>query len=241
MTTPGYNVSSYLDTKPTFDSALSYTLGPLQYTNFYYKDPAIQDPAAQLLLGQPPLPGNRTFIDVQRNTVMSPGSAPSPSIKQCYDASGKPHNLSVLIDTVQNNSDPKGLLYSLYASVQDFNNGISKIDASRNPYLCKNSPGSAKYVLKESFSQDQEYQHYPPGNQEEYNSFKSRITERRGGVWKSEGFPMKGLESFRNPEDFEEVGFGRPGVPPKEYEKNPLYDPIVWFYFCSVVLILCYY
>jgi hypothetical protein len=181
MTTPGYNVSSYLDTKPTFDSALNYTIGPLQYTNFYYKDPAAQDPAAQLLLGQPPLPGNKTFIDVQRNRVMSPGSAPAPSIKQCYDASGNPHNLSVLIDTVQNNSDPKGLLYSLYASVQDFNNGISKIDASRNPYLCVNSPGSDKYVLKESFSQIE------------------------------------------------------------EYEKNPLYDPIVWFYFCSVVLILCYY
>ena len=40
------------------------------------------------------------------------------------------------------------------------------------------------------------------------------VTERQGGVWKSEGFPMKGLESFRNPEDFEEAGFGRPGVPP---------------------------
>jgi hypothetical protein len=170
-----------------------------------------------------------------------------------------------LIDTVQNNSDPKGLLYSLYASVQDFNNGISKIDASRNPYLCNNSPGSAKYVLKESFSQDQEYQQYPMGTQEKYNSFQSSIipmmkdgvktgiTERQGGG--------KGLESFRNPEDFEEAGFGRPWVPPaeefpmkrsgirkadsddrgglsKEYDKNPLYDPIVWFYFSSVVLIL---
>ena len=69
-------------------------------------------------------------------------------------------------------------------------------------------------------------QQYPPGTQEKYNSFQERIPviedgmkkgidERRGGVWKSEGFPMKGLESFRNPEDFEEAGFGRPGVPPK--------------------------
>ena len=68
-------------------------------------------------------------------------------------------------------------------------------------------------------------QQYPPGTQEKYNSFHSRIpvtedgvktgiAERRGGVWKSEGFPMKGLESFRNPPDFEEAGFGRPGVPP---------------------------
>jgi hypothetical protein len=46
------------------------------------------------------------------------------------------------------------------------------------------------------------------------DGMKTGITERRGGVWKSEGFPMKGLESFRNPPDFEEAGFGRPGVPP---------------------------
>ena len=67
-------------------------------------------------------------------------------------------------------------------------------------------------------------QQYPPGTQEKYNSFQKKIpmmkdgmktvvNERWGGVWKSEGFPMKGLESFRNPEDFEEAGFGRPGVP----------------------------
>ena len=46
-------------------------------------------------------------------------------------------------------------------------------------------------------------QQYPPGTQEKYNSFQSRIPvmeygvkrgidERRGGVWKSEGFLMKG-------------------------------------------------
>ena len=29
-------------------------------------------------------------------------------------------------------------------------------------------------------------------NREKYNNFQSRITERQGGVWKSEGFPMKG-------------------------------------------------
>jgi hypothetical protein len=44
------------------------------------------------------------------------------------------------------------------------------------------------------------------------DGMKTGITERRGGVWKSEGFPMKGLESFRNPPDFEEAGFGRPRV-----------------------------
>jgi hypothetical protein len=44
------------------------------------------------------------------------------------------------------------------------------------------------------------------------DGMKTGITERPGGVWKSEGFPMKGLESFRNPPDFEEAGFGRPGV-----------------------------
>jgi len=59
-------------------------------------------------------------------------------------------------------------------------------------------------------------QQYPPGTQEKYNSFQSRIPvmedgmkkgidERRGGVWKPEGFPMKGLE---------------PGVPPIIVREN---------------------
>jgi hypothetical protein len=68
---------------------------------------------------------------------------------------------------------------------------------------------------------------YLPGTQEKYNSFpvmkddvKTVVNERRGGVWKSEGFPMKGLESFRNPPDFEEAGFGRPLVPPTIYCVN---------------------
>ena len=43
---------------------------------------------------------------------------------------------------------------------------------------------------------------------------KTGINERQGGG--------KGLESFRNPEDFEEAGFGRPGVPPKEPEQEGL-------------------
>ena len=59
-----------------------------------------------------------------------------------------------------------------------------------------------------------EGQQYPPGTQEKYNSFHSRIpvmedgmkpevTERQGGVWKSEGFPMKGSGILSNPSDFE--------------------------------------
>ena len=51
--------------------------------------------------------------------------------------------------------------------------------------------------------QQESIQQYPPGTQEKYNSFQSKIpvmndgmktevTERRGGVWKSFGFPMKG-------------------------------------------------
>ena len=54
------------------------------------------------------------------------------------------------------------------------------------------------------------------------DGMKTGINERRGGVWNSEGFPMKGLESFRNPKDFEEAGFGRPEVPPIEYNKTVL-------------------
>jgi hypothetical protein len=72
-------------------------------------------------------------------------------------------------------------------------------------------------------------QQYPPETQEKYNSFpvmkdsvktvvnerqgggkgepQAPPTERQGGVWKSEGFPMKGLESSF-------AGFGRPQVPP---------------------------
>ena len=79
-------------------------------------------------------------------------------------------------------------------------------------------------------------QQYPPGTQEKNNSFqeiipmmkdgmKTGITDP-GGVWKSEGFPMKGLESFRNPEDFEEAGFGRPGVPPRKGKKVIYTSPI---------------
>ena len=46
------------------------------------------------------------------------------------------------------------------------------------------------------------------------DGMKTVVNERRGGVWKSEEFLMKGLEYFRNPEDFEEAGFGRPGGSP---------------------------
>ena len=55
-------------------------------------------------------------------------------------------------------------------------------------------------------------QQYPPVSHEKHNSFQSKIIERPGGG-KGEG-GGKGLESFRNPEDFEEAGFGRPSVPP---------------------------
>ena len=45
------------------------------------------------------------------------------------------------------------------------------------------------------------FKQYPPG---------TGITERQGGG--------KGLESFRNPSDFEEAGFGRPWVPPTKVQ-----------------------
>ena len=85
-------------------------------------------------------------------------------------------------------------------------------------------------------------QQHPQKTPEKYNSFQSGIpvmdddmqigineTQREGkegGVWKPEGFPMKGLESFRNPEDFEEAGFGRPQVPPMISILMPIYNGI---------------
>jgi hypothetical protein len=58
------------------------------------------------------------------------------------------------------------------------------------------------YFIAKNIQNDYGQQH-PPGTQEKYNSFHSRIpvmedgvktgiTERRGRVWKSEGFLMKG-------------------------------------------------
>ena len=88
--------------------------------------------------------------------------------------------------------------------------------------------------------QQESIQQYPPGTQEKYNIFQSKILviedgmktgliERHGGVWKSEGFPMKGLESFRNPPDFAESGFGRPAVPPivAKFAKQTYFSSII--------------
>ena len=47
-------------------------------------------------------------------------------------------------------------------------------------------------VITRKMSRENREHHYPRGTQEKYNNFQSRITERQGGVWKSEGFPMKG-------------------------------------------------
>ena len=87
-------------------------------------------------------------------------------------------------------------------------------------------------------------QQYPLETQEKYNSVQSRIpatkdgmkpgfTETRGGVWKSEGFPMKGLESSF-------AGFGRPVVPPgedgnKKHETDPKadFETMVEFYLAN--------
>ena len=68
-------------------------------------------------------------------------------------------------------------------------------------------------------------QQYPLGTQAKYNSFQSRIpvmkdgvktgiTERQGGVWKPEGFPMKGSGiRFADSDDR--------GVPPMVAENTP--------------------
>ena len=62
---------------------------------------------------------------------------------------------------------------------------------------------------------------YPPGTQEKYNSFQSKIHERQGGVWKS----------FQNPSDFEDAGFPmkglEPWVPPIMAEPTSIYKDYI--------------
>jgi hypothetical protein len=168
------SVSNYIDSTPapTSISAVQYVLGDLNtpgqkstdvYSSFYKTglDPAVY--ASEFVLGNSPaavnkniLPGNRYFLPVLDGKT--PGSK-----KKCYDESGDQHDLSMLIDNVNRtsiikDSSNQGLLYSLYASVKDYEKGISNIDLKKNPYTCKpitafmddsgNKKTDTNYVLK---------------------------------------------------------------------------------------------
>ncbi len=151
------------------------TLGlssPSSYSSFYSPGINPNDTyVKELVLGhtsaaknKTSFPGNRTFVDIKSSSSSPAGTTP----KQCYDDSGNPHNLSVLVDTVNKTtmqSDPKnqGLLYSLFDSVQDLQKGISNIGSKSNPYYCKpitaiindvdQSKSDIKYVLNSDISE----------------------------------------------------------------------------------------
>jgi len=146
-------ISNYISNnkdKPSID-LINYTLGTsgiTTYSNFYLpgKDPDMY--AKELISGHSPaamkpsiLPGNRYFIDVKKPTVDSNEKMNLSKNQTCYDASGKPHNLSSLIDNIQKtkvitDSSNQGLLYSLYASLQDYDKGITNVDLSKNSHSC---------------------------------------------------------------------------------------------------------
>lgn len=152
-TTYSESVSNYINSTPAPStiSTVQYVLGESNtpgpkstdvYSSFYKTvlDPA--EYASEFVLGNSPaavkqgiLPGNRYFIPVLDNKT--PGSS-----KKCYDESGKEHDLSSLVDNVNHtsiitDSSNRGLFYSLYASIKDYENGISNIDLTKNPYTCK--------------------------------------------------------------------------------------------------------
>jgi hypothetical protein len=152
-TTYSESVSNYIKSSPapTSISAVQYVLGDSNtpgpkstdvYSSFYKTGLDSSVYPAEFILGNSPaavkpniLPGDRYFIPVLDGKT--PGSN-----KKCYDTSGKEHDLSELIDNVNRtsiitDSSNRGLFYSLYASVKDYENGISNIDLKKNPYTCK--------------------------------------------------------------------------------------------------------
>lgn len=152
-TTYSESVSNYIDSTPapTSISAVQYVLGDSNtpgpkstdvYSGFYKQGLESSEYSAEFILGNSPaavnkniLPGNRYFIPVLDGKT--PGSN-----KKCYDESGNQHDLSMLMDnvnrtTVIKDSSNQGLFYSLYASVKDYEKGISNIDLKKNPYTCK--------------------------------------------------------------------------------------------------------
>lgn len=119
------------------------------YSNFYKKEMDPTAYASEFILGHSPaavnsiiLPGDRYSLPVLDKKYDDQGRLITSTNKQCFDASGRSHNLSTIVDNVEkssvlSDSSNQGLFYSLYASLQDYNNGISNIDLSKNSYLCK--------------------------------------------------------------------------------------------------------
>lgn len=173
-TTYSESVSTYLKSSPApaTISAVQYVLGDSRtpginstdvYSNFYKRGLESSEYSSEFILGnsqaavkQNILPGDRYFIPML--DIKTPGSK-----KKCYDESGVNHDLSTLIDNVNRTSVVKdssnqGLFYSLYASLKDYEKGISNIDLSKNPYTCKpitafmddseTKETEIKYVLK---------------------------------------------------------------------------------------------
>lgn len=155
------SVSNYLNSSPspTDISAVQYVLGKNTDSNLapssttysqFYKHPLDHASyASEFILGHSPaavnpyiLPGDRYNIPILDKKYDSKGNMISSTNRKCFDASGKSHDLSSIIDnvnktTITTDSSNQGLFYSLYASLKDYNKGITNIDLSKNSYLCK--------------------------------------------------------------------------------------------------------
>lgn len=152
------DVSNYAKSSTTHET-IQYILGKSSdsnlapgtttYSQFYNQglDPSVY--ASEFVLGHSPaavnpyiLPGDRYNLTILDKKYDSNGNMISSTNKQCFDVSGKSHDLSSIIDNVNKtavlrDSSNQGLFYSLYASLNDYNKGITNIDLSKNSYLCK--------------------------------------------------------------------------------------------------------
>jgi hypothetical protein len=119
------------------------------YSNFYKPGLDVNTYATEFIIGHTPaapnstiLPGNRYFLPIVDKKYDTNGNVKSTANRKCYDSSGNQQELSVLIDNVQRtkvigDSSYQGLFYSLYASLQDYEKGITNVDLSKNAYSCK--------------------------------------------------------------------------------------------------------
>ena len=152
------DVSNYAKSNTTQD-AIQYVLGKSPdsnlapgttvYSQFYNKGLDSSIYASEFVLGHSSaavnpriLTGDRYNLPILDKKYDSKGNMISSTNKQCFDASGKSHDLSSIIDNVKKtavlrDSSNQGLFYSLYASLSDYNKGITNVDLSKNSYLCK--------------------------------------------------------------------------------------------------------
>ena len=146
-------ISNYISNNPDKPSVdlINHTLGTSNittYSNFYLPGKKPEIYADELIVGHSPaamnqsiLPGNRYFINTNKVGVDANGKLDLSKRQTCYDVSGKPHNLSRLVDNVQHtkivtDSSNQGLLYSLYASLKDYDKGITNVDLTKNSHSC---------------------------------------------------------------------------------------------------------